>query len=119
MVRWILFRAGMLRAWWPERTCRTPQEGRGCGMSICARHGWYENAGDAPRDCPSCQGDECPTCASNAAELTRLRSEVSDATCLAYNLDPDRTEPSEMGLCEQINHLGEHITRLRSLAERA
>jgi len=51
---------------------------------------------------PAC----CPSCAAKDAE-------ISDATALAYNLDPDRTEPSEMGLCEQINHLGEHIARLR------
>ena len=42
-------------------------------------------------------------------QCASLRAEVSDATALAYNLDPDRTEPSEMELCEQINHLGEHI----------
>ena len=38
-----------------------------------------------------------------------FRAEISDATALAYNLDPDRTEPSEMGLCEQIAHLETHI----------
>ena len=31
-------------------------------------------------------------------ENASLRAEVSDATALAYNLDPDRTEPSEMEL---------------------
>jgi hypothetical protein len=53
----------------------------------------------------------CPQCA-------RFKAEISDAWCLAYNLDPDRTEPSEMGLCEQINHLGEHITRFREKLDR-
>ena len=42
-------------------------------------------------------------------EDTLLRAEISDATALAYNLDPDRTEPSDMELCEQIAHLETHI----------
>jgi hypothetical protein len=47
-------------------------------------------------------------------ENAALRAEVSDAWSLAYNLDPDRTEPSELDLCGQINHLGEHIAALRA-----
>ena len=61
---------------------------------------------------------DVPAIQAADAELTALRAEVSDATALAYNLDPDRTEPSEMGLCEQINHLGEHITSLRARLDR-
>jgi len=79
---------------------------------IQCHHGYYvvEGGGTYPYGCliPI----YCPSCASKDAE-------ISDAAALAYNLDPDRTEPSEMGLCEQISHLGEHITRLRSLAARA
>lgn len=52
---------------------------------------------------------DCPSCASLRAEVERLKAEVSDATALAYNLDPDRAEPSEMGLCEQIAHLENHL----------
>ena len=48
------------------------------------------------------------------AELAALRAEVADAWSLAYNLDPDRTEPSELDLCGQINHLGEHLAALRA-----
>ena len=70
-----------------------------------------------PKDHPYWTVAHDDVCAAVDREMS-LRAEISDATALAYNLDPDKTEPSEMGLCEQINHLGGHLARLRSLAAR-
>lgn len=66
----------------------------------------------------------CIKCAAKDAsvdclegEVQSLQAKLSDATALAYNLDPDRTDPNVRSLCEQISHLGEHIAEYKDLID--
>ena len=56
-------------------------------MTICIRHGWYENAGDAPRDCPSCQEYDCPSCAALRADLSAALARAEKAETGSYRVD--------------------------------
>lgn len=82
-------------------------------MTICVRHGWYDNAGDAPRDCPQCQELDCPSCASKDAELKTLREEnnllVAERRVMAGSLDRLRARLALLEkVAEAANKLIEH-----------
>jgi hypothetical protein len=52
-------------------------------------------------------------------EVERLKNEIADGYCLAYNSLPDREmEDQEDDLCAQINRLTEYIKRRQGEIER-